>query len=100
MVVKMKIAEGINILLEHKSIDCLDHFKSYMLTKCTCAHMCACSHIHVHLDKAHIYLQKHENFHICMHMDTSVVLMSTNALRHMCICKCRYVYYHYMCPLM
>ena len=28
--IKMKIAEGIKILLEHKSIDCLDHFKSYM----------------------------------------------------------------------
>ena len=28
--IKMKIAEGINILLEHKSIDCLYHFKSYM----------------------------------------------------------------------
>ena len=25
---EMKIAEGINISLEHKSIDCLDHFKS------------------------------------------------------------------------
>ena len=29
-VIKMKIAEGINILSEHKSIDCLDLFKSYM----------------------------------------------------------------------
>ena len=28
--IKMKIAEGINILLEHKPIDCLDHFKSYI----------------------------------------------------------------------
>ena len=28
--VKMKIAEGMNILLEHGPIDCLDHFKSYM----------------------------------------------------------------------
>ena len=28
--IEMKIAEGINILLEHKCIDCLDHFKSYM----------------------------------------------------------------------
>ena len=26
--IKMKIAEEINILLEHKSIDCLDHFES------------------------------------------------------------------------
>ena len=25
--IEMKIAEGINILLEHKSIDCLDHFE-------------------------------------------------------------------------
>ena len=39
--------------------------------------MCACSHIHVHMEKAHIYVQKHEHFHMCMHMDTSVVLMST-----------------------
>ena len=29
-VTEMKTAKGINILLEHKSIDCLDHFKSYM----------------------------------------------------------------------
>ena len=29
-IIKMKIAEGINILLEHKSVDCLDHFKSYI----------------------------------------------------------------------
>ena len=28
--VEMKILEGINILLEHKSIDCVNHFKSYM----------------------------------------------------------------------
>ena len=28
--IKMKTAEGINILLKHKSIDCLDHFKSYI----------------------------------------------------------------------
>ena len=28
--VKTKIAKGINILLEHKSLDCFDHFKSYM----------------------------------------------------------------------
>ena len=28
--IEIKIAEGINILLEHKSIDCLDHFKSYL----------------------------------------------------------------------
>ena len=27
---EMEIAEGINILLKHKSIDCFDHFKSYM----------------------------------------------------------------------
>ena len=28
--IKMKIVGGINILLKHKSFDCLDHFKSYM----------------------------------------------------------------------
>ena len=28
--IEMKIAEGINILLEHEPIDCLDHFQSYM----------------------------------------------------------------------
>ena len=28
--IEMKIEEGINILLEHKSIDHVDHFKSYM----------------------------------------------------------------------
>ena len=28
--IEMKIAVGINILLEQKSIDCLDHFESYM----------------------------------------------------------------------
>ena len=38
---KMKIAEGINILLEHRSIDCLDHFKSYMSIKMyMCTHVC------------------------------------------------------------
>ena len=40
--IKMKVAEAINILLEHKSIDCLDHFKLYMWTKmytCTCVCM-------------------------------------------------------------
>ena len=28
--IKMKFAEGINVLLEHKSMKCLDYFKSYM----------------------------------------------------------------------
>ena len=28
--IKIKIAEGINILLEHKSIDCSDHLESYI----------------------------------------------------------------------
>ena len=63
--IEMKIAEGINLLLEHKSIDCLDNFKSYMLTNmymCTC--VCACSHIQVNIDNAHTYVQKHENFHM------------------------------------
>ena len=86
--IEMKIAERINILLEHKSIDYLDHFKLYMWTKCTCAHV----HIYMYIwTKAHS-CAKHETFHICMHMDTSVVLMSTNAPRHMCICKYRYVH--------
>ena len=31
--IEMNTAEGINILLECRSIDCLDHFKSYMSTK-------------------------------------------------------------------
>ena len=31
---------------------------------------------------------KNVKMFICLHMDTSVVLMSTNALRHMCISKC------------
>ena len=56
-------------------------------------HMCVHVHIYMYIwTKAHTYVQKHENFHICMYMDASVVLMSTNAPRHMCICKCRYVH--------
>ena len=54
--------------------------------------MYACSHVQVHMNKAHTYVPYHETFHVCMHMDTFVVLMSTNAPRHMCICKCRYVH--------
>ena len=38
--IKIKIADGINILMGHKSIDCLGHFKSHMLKKCTCVHVC------------------------------------------------------------
>ena len=29
-IIEIKIAEGINILLGQKSIDCLDHIKLYM----------------------------------------------------------------------
>ena len=86
-VIKIQIAHGINILLEHKSIDCLDHFKSYMWTKMymyTC--VCMFTYTWYIWTEAHTYVQKHENFHMCMHMGTSVVLMSTNAPRHMCIC--------------
>ena len=58
-------------------------------------HVHMCVHIDIHMyiwTKTHTYVQKHENFHKCMHMDTSVVHMSTNAPRHMCICKFRYVH--------
>ena len=36
--------------------------------------MWACSHIHVLMDKSHTYVQKHENFHIYMDMDTLLCL--------------------------
>ena len=57
-IIETKIAEGINILLEYKSIDCLDHFKSYMWTKmymCTCVCMftytCTYGQKHIHMSK-------------------------------------------------
>ena len=52
---EMKIAEGINILLEHKSIGCLDHFKSCMWTK---IYMCTWVHVHIYIyiwTKAYTY---------------------------------------------
>ena len=44
-IIEMKITEGTNILLEHKSVDCLDNFKSYMWAKMIPLHMC----VHVHI---------------------------------------------------
>ena len=48
----------INILLEHKSIDCVDNFKSHMWTKmymCTCGCMftytCTYGQMHIHMCK-------------------------------------------------
>ena len=89
--IEMKIAEGINILLEHKSIDCLHHFKSYIWTKmyrciCVCIFTYTCTY------GQSTDMCKIMKIFTCMHMVTSVVFMSTNAPRHMCICKCRYVF--------
>ena len=36
--IEMKIAEGINILSEHKSIDCWITLNHTCEQKCTCAH--------------------------------------------------------------
>ena len=56
---------GIKILLEHKSIDCLDHFKSYMWTK-----MYMCVHVHIYMyiwTNAHTYVQSMKLFiYVCI----------------------------------
>ena len=61
-IIEMKIAEGINILLKHKSMDCLNHyhFKSYMWTK---MYMCTCMYMFTYTctQSTYIYVQKHEN---------------------------------------
>ena len=69
--IKIKICRGNNILLEHKSIDCLDHFQ-YTCEQNVHVHMCVHVYIYMYIwTKAHTYMQKHENFymyaygHIC-----------------------------------
>ena len=73
---EMKITEGIYMLLEHKSIDYLDHFKSYMWSKlymftCVCMLTYTCTY-----GQRHTYVQKHENFHMY-------------AYEHICYCLCQ-----------
>ena len=61
--IEMKIAEGINILLEHKSIDCWDHLKSYMWMK---MYMCTCVCMFTYTGGSHLsqIFWEHENLYI------------------------------------
>ena len=101
--IKMKIADGINILFEHKSIDCLDHFKSYMWTKNVHMHMCVHVHIYMHIWTKHIHMCKNMKIfmcaygHICcayikqMHLGTCVYVNVDMCINIACVHSYPYV---------
>ena len=96
--IEMKIAEGFNILFKHKSIKCLDHFKSYIWTKmymCTCVcmftYMCTYGQKHIHMCinmKIFIYVCIWTHL-LClsqqMHLDTYVYVNVNMCINITCV---------------
>ena len=78
--IEPKIAKGINILLEHKSIGYLDHFLSYMWTK---MYMCKCVYVDIYMyiwTKAYVHKSIGYLDHFLSYMWTKMYM-----------CKCVYV---------